>query len=69
MSYKTNVLITKEDNWYVASSVETNVVSQGHTIEEALENLKEALELYYEDNSNINVENNVCLMTSLEVTI
>ncbi|MBR0039627.1 MAG: type II toxin-antitoxin system HicB family antitoxin [Lachnospiraceae bacterium] len=69
MSYKTNVLITKEDDWYVASSVETNVVSQGHTIEEALENLKEALELYYEDNSNINVENNVCLMTSLEVTI
>ena len=47
MSYKTNVLITKEDNWYVASSVETNVASQGHTIEEALKNLKEALELYY----------------------
>ena len=69
MSYKTNVLITKEENWYVASSIETNVVSQGHTIEEALENLKEALELYYEDNSNINDSNNVCLMTSLEVTI
>lgn len=69
MSYKTNVLITKEENWYVASSIETNVVSQGHTIEEALENLKEALELYYEDNSNINDSSNVCLMTSLEVTI
>ena len=69
MSYKTNVLITKEDNWYVASSVETNVASQGHTIEEALKNLKEALELYFEDNSNINDENNVCLMTSLEVTV
>ena len=64
-----NVLITKEENWYVASSIETNVVSQGHTIEEALENLKEALELYYEDNSNINDSSNVCLMTSLEVTI
>lgn len=69
MSYKTNVLITKEENWYVASSIETNVVSQGHTIEEALENLKEALELYYEDNSNVNDSSNVCLMTSLEVTI
>ncbi len=69
MSYKTNVLITKEDKWYVASSIETNVTSQGHTIEEALENLKEALELYYEDNSNINDSSNVCLMTSLEVTI
>ena len=62
MSYKTNVLITKEENWYVANSIETNVVSQGHTIEEALE-------LYYEDNSNINDSSNVCLMTSLEVTI
>ena len=69
MSYKTNVLITKEESWYVANSIETNVVSQGHTIEEALENLKEALELYYEDNSNINDSSNVCLMTSLEVTI
>lgn len=69
MSYKTNVLITKEDNWYVASSIETNVASQGHTIEEALKNLKEALELYFEDNSSINDENNVCLMTSLEVTV
>ena len=69
MSYKTNVLITKDDNWYVASSSETNVTSQGHTVEEALENLKEALELYYEDNSNVNDSSNVCLMTSLEVTI
>lgn len=69
MSYKTNVLITKEDNWYVASSIETSVTSQGHTVEEALENLKEALELYCEDNSNINDISNVCLMTSLEVTI
>lgn len=69
MSYKTNVLITKEDDWYVASSVETNVVSQGHTIEEALKNLKEALELYFEDNEDEKVENNVCLMTSLEVII
>lgn len=69
MSYKTNVLITKEENWYVANSIETNVVSQGHTIEEALENLKEALELYYEDNSNANDSSNVCLMTSLEVII
>ncbi len=52
MSYKTNVLVTKEDNWYVASSIETNVVSQGKTIEEAIANLKEALELYFEDSKN-----------------
>lgn len=53
MAYKTNVLITKENDWYVASSLETNVVSQGKTIEESIANLKEALELYFEDNNNI----------------
>lgn len=48
MAYKTNVLITKENDWYIASSLETNVVSQGKTIEESIANLKEALELYFE---------------------
>lgn len=55
MAYKTNVLITKENDWYIASSLETNVVSQGKTIEESIANLKEALELYFEDNNNIKV--------------
>ena len=69
MSYKTNVLITKEDDWYVASSVETNVVSQGRTVEESITNLKEALELYFEDNTDFKLNNNECLLTSLEVTV
>ena len=43
-----NVIIIKEDNWYVASSIDTNVTSQGKTVEEAISNLKEALELYLE---------------------
>lgn len=39
--------IRKEDeNWYIADCLETGTVSQGHTIEEALANLKEAVELY-----------------------
>lgn len=41
--------ITKEDNWYIAKCLEVEVTSQGKTVEEALENLKEALELYFED--------------------
>ncbi len=69
MAYKTNVLITKENDWYIASSLETNVVSQGKTIEESIANLKEALELYFEDNNNINVNKDLCLMTSLEVIV
>jgi predicted RNase H-like HicB family nuclease len=48
MSMKFTVVITKEENWYVSHCVELGVVSQGKTIEEAQENLKEAVELYIE---------------------
>ncbi len=41
--------ITHEAPWYVARCLEVEVASQGETVEEALENLKEALELYFED--------------------
>jgi predicted RNase H-like HicB family nuclease len=43
------VLLTNEDSWYVAKCIDNNVASQGKTIEEALTNLREALELFYED--------------------
>lgn len=49
MSIRSTVIIHKEENWYVAQSVETGVASQGKTIDEAIENLREALELYFED--------------------
>jgi len=49
MTYKFTTVINKEDKWYVARCVELGVVSQGRTIEEAQENLKEAVELYLED--------------------
>lgn len=38
--------ITKEEDWFVATAMPTGVVSQGKTIEEAKENLQEALDLY-----------------------
>ena len=41
--------ITHEAPWYVARCLEVEVVSQGKTVEEALGNLREALELYFED--------------------
>ncbi len=50
MSYKFTAIIIKEKKWYVSRCVELGVVSQGKTIEEAQENLKEAVELYLEDN-------------------
>lgn len=49
MSIKCNVIIQKEEKWYVAKCIDNNVASQGKTIEESIKNLKEALELYYEN--------------------
>ena len=43
------VAIFKEDDMFIAKDLRTSVVDQGDTIDEALSNLKEALELYYED--------------------
>lgn len=50
MSIKSTIIIQKDESWYVATAVESGVASQGKTIDEALANLTEALELYYEDN-------------------
>jgi predicted RNase H-like HicB family nuclease len=40
--------VWQEGNWYVAQCLELDVASQGETEAEALTNLKEALELYFE---------------------
>ncbi|MBS3066971.1 type II toxin-antitoxin system HicB family antitoxin [Candidatus Pacearchaeota archaeon] len=45
---KLTVIIKKGEKQYVALCPELNVVSQGHTIEEAIVNLKEAIELHIE---------------------
>ncbi len=42
-------ILHREDDLYVAECPEVGTVSQGHTIEEAVANLKEATELYLED--------------------
>jgi len=49
MSRSFTVVIQKEEDWFVAKCLENSVVSQGKTMEEATDNLSEALSLYYED--------------------
>jgi predicted RNase H-like HicB family nuclease len=47
-----NIVIMKENPFYVAKCIDNNnITSQGKTMDEAIANLKEALELYYEDES------------------
>ncbi len=40
--------VWREGNWYVSQCLEVDVASQGETEQEALENLREALELHLE---------------------
>ncbi len=42
-------LLIKEDDLFIAKCPEVGTVSQGSTIEDAIENLKEATELYLEE--------------------
>lgn len=44
---KTPYLIWKGDTAWVAKDAETSIASQGGSPEEALKNLREALDLYY----------------------
>ena len=44
-----SAVIWPEDDWYIAQCLEVDVASQGRTRKEALDNLREALELYFED--------------------
>ncbi|MEK6906120.1 MAG: type II toxin-antitoxin system HicB family antitoxin [Nanoarchaeota archaeon] len=43
------VIVKKGEKQFVALCPELDVVSQGYTVEEAVENLKEACELYIEE--------------------
>ena len=68
MSVKCTIFIQKEENWYVATDITSGVASQGKTLDESIENLREALELYYEDNAP--TENiPPVFVTTLEVAI
>ena len=48
MLSKYSILIEKEDKWYVSHCVELGIASQGKTIDEAKENIREAVKLYIE---------------------
>jgi predicted RNase H-like HicB family nuclease len=44
--------VSKDGDWYVARCLEVEVASQGETVDDALANLREALELYFEDEAD-----------------
>ena len=40
--------VWQEGEWYVAQALDVDVASQGESVNDALANLREALELYFE---------------------
>jgi predicted RNase H-like HicB family nuclease len=71
MSYKFTTIITKEGKWYVAYCLKLGVVSQGKNIDEAKKNLKEAVELYLEDQPKLKkkLSKESPLVTTLELDL
>jgi len=52
-SIELTVFVWREGKWFVAYEPTSGVASQGKTVDEALKNLKEALELYLEDKKDV----------------
>jgi predicted RNase H-like HicB family nuclease len=48
MTQEFTAAVWQEGEWFIAQCREVEVASQGSTEEEALENLREALELHFE---------------------
>ena len=65
-------IIEKEENMYVALCPELDIASQGINVEEARENLKEAIELFFESASPSEIQerlNSEFFITQLEVNV
>ena len=63
------VIITQEDDWIVAEDGNTGIASQGRTVNDALDNLREALELFYEDVAPQDRIIRPVFLTTLEVMV
>lgn len=68
MSIRVTTVIQQENNWYVAKCLENDVASQGKTLDEAMDNLKEALELYFEDSVDMPVFQKT-FVTTMEIAV
>lgn len=47
--------VWREENWFIAQAHEIDIASQGETEPQALSNLREALELYYQEPTDATV--------------
>ena len=72
MNKQFTAIIEREGNGYVSFCPELDIASQGNTIEEARENLREALELFFETASPTEVKTRLheeMYVTRVEVAV
>ena len=73
MNFRGTIILKREDEWFVATCLENDIASQGKTIDEALDNLKEAIALFYEDENYAKIMqpsgNDRIYITSLEMAL
>ncbi len=70
MTQRLTAVIQREDDGFVALCPELDIASQGDSIESARENLREALELFYECASEEEIQrraNSEIFVTQVEV--
>ena len=71
MPRQLTAIIEREDDGFVALCPELDIASQGDTVSEARDNLKEALELFFEIASPVEIEERLrseVYVTQVEVT-
>jgi predicted RNase H-like HicB family nuclease len=54
--FRIQAIIWKEEDMFIVKEIFTGVTTQGRTIEEAINNLKEAVELYLEEKPEVKNE-------------
>jgi len=72
MGQKLTAIIEKEGSGYVALCPELDIASQGATVEQARDNLKEALELFFETASKEELDGRLLgdvFVTQVEVAV
>ena len=72
MNRRLTAIIEREGEGYVALCPEVDVASQGDTLDEARDNLKEALELFFETASAAEIRSRIhheVYVTNIEVAV
>ena len=72
MSRNLTVIIEREGDGYISLCPELDIASQGNTVQEARENLREALELFFECASPEEIEarlHSEVYVTQVEVAV